>query len=128
MRKQAESWLKSAQDDLLVIKEIINNNQLTHIIAFHAQQAIEKSLKAVLEENTEEVPRIHNLITLKNIADQYIELVIDNDYFDQINELYIDSRYPTDFGYLPDGKPTVDEAVRFKETAESVYDQIKKKI
>ncbi len=125
MKKQAEAWLISAQDDLITIKEIIENHQLTHIVAYHAQQAIEKSLKAILEAIEEEVPRIHNLITLKGIIDQHVELVVEIDIFDQINELYVDSRYPTDLGYLPDGKPSVEEAVAFRKAAEDIYEQVK---
>ena len=64
MKKQAESWLRAAQDDLRVIKQILDDENLTHMVAFHSQQAIEKSIKAVLEQTEEEVPRIHNIIKL----------------------------------------------------------------
>jgi len=60
MKKQTEYWLNSAWDDLCVIQEIIRNETLTHMVAFHAQQAIEKSMKAVLEEKESNVPKIHN--------------------------------------------------------------------
>ena len=59
MKKQAENWLKSAKDDLILIEEIINNDLLTHMVAFHSQQAIEKSFKAILEEKEAKVPKIH---------------------------------------------------------------------
>ena len=35
---------------------------LSHIVAFHAQQCVEKVFKAVLEEHKIEVPRIHSLV------------------------------------------------------------------
>jgi len=35
------------------------------MVAFHSQQAIEKSIKAILEEKETKVPKIHNIITLK---------------------------------------------------------------
>ncbi len=66
MKKQAESWLSAAKDDLDVIKEIIGNEHLTNMVAFHAQQAIEKSFKAVLEEKTAIVPRVHSIILLRS--------------------------------------------------------------
>ncbi|MDD5373623.1 MAG: HEPN domain-containing protein [Sulfurimonas sp.] len=50
MRAFTKEWLKAANDDLLTINEIINNNFLTHIVAFHAQQSVEKTLKALLED------------------------------------------------------------------------------
>ena len=37
---------------------------LSHIVAFHAQQSIEKVFKAILEEHNMEMPKIHNLVTL----------------------------------------------------------------
>jgi hypothetical protein len=35
------------------------NEHLTNMVAFHSQQAIEKSIKAVLEEKENHVPRMH---------------------------------------------------------------------
>ncbi len=121
MKRQAEIWMDSASDDLLVIKEIIRNHGLTHMVAFHAQQAVEKSFKAVLEENEEEVPRTHNLISLKGRTEKYISIKIERDCFDRLNELYIDSRYPADTGLLPDGKPPPQTASDFFRTAETIY-------
>ena len=119
MKKQAESWVTAAYDDLLVIIEILDNENLTHMVAFHSQQAIEKSLKAVLEEEDSEVLRTHNILVLREKVERYINLQIDQEIFDEINELYIDSRYPTDLGLLPDGKPT-------KKVANKIYNEIKK--
>ena len=53
----SHEWLKSAADDLLLIKEIIDNPFLTHLSAFHAQQSIEKSFKALLEFHQLSVPK-----------------------------------------------------------------------
>ena len=128
MKKQAEAWLKSAKDDLLTINEIIGNNQLTHVVAYHSQQAIEKCLKAIIEAIGEEVPRIHNLITLKGIIDKHVKLDIKIDTLAEINELYVDSRYPTDLGYLPDGKPSIDDAIAFRKSAEDVYRQVRREL
>jgi hypothetical protein len=36
MRKATEDWLVSAQGDLETIDELIDNPQLTHVVAFHA--------------------------------------------------------------------------------------------
>ena len=43
MKKQAKGWLDSAKDDLLLIGEINDSDNLTHMVAFHSQQVIEKS-------------------------------------------------------------------------------------
>jgi HEPN domain-containing protein len=41
MKKITSEWLKAASYDLLLIEEIKSKETLTHIAAFHAQQAIE---------------------------------------------------------------------------------------
>jgi len=125
MKRQAEYWLDSAQDDLILIEEIIENEHLTHMTAFHAQQAIEKSIKAILEEKESHVPKIHNIITLEGHVEKYIKLDFDQDIFDQLNEVYIDSRYPTDLGLLPDGKPPREIAEKFFSMATEIHTAIK---
>jgi len=50
MKKTTDGWFNSAESDLLLIQEITLNEDLTHLSAFHAHQAIEKSFKAVIEE------------------------------------------------------------------------------
>jgi HEPN domain-containing protein len=114
MRRQAEAWLDSARDDLGVVEEIINRDDLTHMVAFHCQQSIEKSFKAVLEEYEKTVPRVHDLITLRNQVEKYVRLKVESDLLNQLNELYIDARYPSDIGLLPGGKPP-------KELAQKMY-------
>ncbi len=124
MKRQTEHWLNTAEDDLILIEEIIHNEHLTHMVAFHFHQAIEKSIKAILEEKEDNVPRIHSIITLRGKIENYIELTVDQKIFDQINELYIDSRYPTDLGLLPDGKPSKEIAEKFFSMATEIYKNI----
>ena len=125
MKRQTEYWLESAKDDILLIEEIIRNEYLTHMVAFHSQQAIEKSIKAVLEEQESHVPRIHNIITLRGKIENYIKMDVDQDIFDQINELYIDARYLTELGLLPGGKPSRKVAEKFFNMATEIYETIK---
>jgi len=125
MKRQTEHWLDKAEEDLILVEEIIDNEYLTNMVAFHSQQAIEKSIKAVLEEKENHVPRIHNIITLKGKIENYIELAVDQEIFDQINELYIDSRYPTDLGLLPDGKPSKEIAEKFFGIATEIHKNIR---
>ncbi len=37
MKKQTKGWIKAAEYDLMLISEIIENEHLTHMIAFHSQ-------------------------------------------------------------------------------------------
>jgi len=50
MKETTEQWLTAAQDDLRVVARIASDDYLTHMVAFHSQQCIEKCCKAVIEE------------------------------------------------------------------------------
>lgn len=123
MKQITREWFKAAYDDILIIEEIIDKEHLSHLVAFHAQQAIEKSFKAVLEESTDYVPKVHQLERLSGLVGSCLELQFDeeNDFFEELDKLYIDARYPGDFGLLPQGKPSVEEAKKFYELAQSLY-------
>jgi HEPN domain-containing protein len=43
MKKATKEWFESAESDLLLIHEIHSNENLTHLVAFHAQQAVNKA-------------------------------------------------------------------------------------
>jgi HEPN domain-containing protein len=60
-----KEWLDAANDDLEVIVRIVDDMHLTHVVGFHAQQAFEKSFKAVLEEKDLYLGKVHDLIRLK---------------------------------------------------------------
>ena len=121
MKKRVEGWLSSANDDLKIINHSISDESLGNMIAFHCQQAIEKCFKSVLEAKEQEVLRSHNLILLREKISRFISYKIEQDDIDSLNELYIDSRYPTDFGLLPDGKPSPEDVKRFHKLALLIY-------
>jgi HEPN domain-containing protein len=60
MKKQVEAWIGFAEKDMLTISEIIENDNLTNIVTFHCQQAIEKYFKAFILENEKPLMKIHN--------------------------------------------------------------------
>ena len=124
MKKQADSWLQSAYSDLSVIEEIVEREDLSHMVAFHSQQVIEKCFKAVLEEFEIELQRTHNIIVLSNKVIDVLDITVDETLIKQLNDLYIDSRYPTDIGFLPDGKPTIEVAKRFYRYAKQIFNEI----
>lgn len=121
MKTITTSWLAAAQDDLTLIREILHNETLSHLVAFHSQQAIEKTFKAVLEEFDGFVPKMHNLETLLPKVIRHVALDIELELLEDLDKLYIDARYPGDFGLLPDGKPNVQEATAFNELALLIY-------
>jgi HEPN domain-containing protein len=50
MRATTRDWLTFAQKDLVNCERILDDEFLTNIVAFHAQQALEKGFKAIIEE------------------------------------------------------------------------------
>ena len=119
----ALEWLKSANDDLMLVSSIIENAELTHMVAFHCQQAVEKALKAALEFAGRDVPQKHDLLTLKDRVGGCVA-INNEDILELLNSLYIDARYPGSLGLLPDGKPTLAEAKEFFQFAQTVYGDI----
>ena len=123
-----QGWLDSATDDLNNIKHIITEESLTNIVAFHAQQSVEKSFKALLSHHGQDVPKQHSTLTLYGLIGDYIDIFINEELLSTFDDLYIESRYPGNFGLLPYGKPTLVDAKEFYELALDIYDYIKRKI
>jgi len=119
---QTKEWLKSAYSDLRSIKHIITDSFLTHVVAFHSQQAIEKSLKAIIENSSISIPKVHKLETLVNKIN--VELEVNPEILATLDLLYIESRYPGDMGLLPHGKPALEDAEEFYKTAQNIFNQI----
>ena len=123
MRAFTKEWLKVSRDDLLTIEEIIDNPHLTHIVAFHAQQCVEKSMKAIIEENEIDISKIHKLLKLYAKVSFALD-GLDEEIMSQLDGLYIESRYLGDMGLLPHGKPSLDDAKEFYAFAKSVFDKV----
>ncbi len=125
MRPLTNEWLNAANDDLLAMKLLMSNEHLTHIAAFHAQQCLEKTLKAILEENEIDISKTHKLHTLISL------IPVKNISFDErlialLDKLYIDARYPGDLGLLPDGKPQFEDVNEFFSLASYMYDEVRR--
>ncbi len=121
------AWITAARDDLAAMDLLISNPELTNVVSFHAQQAIEKSFKALIEHRGDMVPRKHDLLTL---YDQVKDVVgaIDLDTLDTLNNLYTESRYPGDLGLLPGGKPPLEKATSFAQFAKAIMGLIERAI
>lgn len=128
MKKVSEEWLKAARDDLGVMEKISSDEHLTHMVAFHAQQCIEKTLKAVVEEYAITALKIHNLERLFDLVRPMVKIDVDPILVEMLDKLYIDARYPGDLGLLPDGKPTMERSDKFFAFAKNVHETIKNQL
>jgi len=62
-----QDWLRHALSDLELASVARNSKILLEDLCFHAQQAAEKGLKAVLIANAIPFPRTHNIRTLLDL-------------------------------------------------------------
>lgn len=119
-----KNWLYRAREDIAVIKELQQSNTdgLTSTICFHAQQAVEKYLKAFLAFHDVDFPRTHDLDYLLMECQK-----IKHDAFDldlkELTEFGVSVRYPDDF-YIP----TTDESKEYSQIAIAISEIVEKLI
>jgi HEPN domain-containing protein len=101
---EAEIWRAHADKDLAAVRVLLNNG-LNGLAAFHAQQAVEKALKARLLARQGQLPRIHDLVVLgENSGLVFTEEEVN--WMEELNVLYTSARYPGGWGVLPGGQPS----------------------
>jgi HEPN domain-containing protein len=64
LRARAEGLLFKAHNDLLAARATVATEEALDTVCFHAQQAVEKSLKAVLAVHDVEYPYTHDVQSL----------------------------------------------------------------
>lgn len=129
MRKEAEAWLTISVEDLQAA-EILVERKLFRMACYHAQQCIEKIMKAVLADHEIDFPRTHNLLDLNNTIKTlgYPSLLTNEDAV-FLGSIYR-ARYPSEAGLLPLGEPQEQDAARALKTAREAaawLKEIKKK-
>ncbi|HET6401865.1 MAG TPA: HEPN domain-containing protein [Candidatus Kapabacteria bacterium] len=92
---EAKDWTRSAENDRLVIRnELLAEEKPWSMIAFHAQQAAEKYLKAFLIRNGERPLRTHDLGGLLKICTRFDDgLAGFAEDCDALTEFAVDARY-----------------------------------
>jgi len=123
-KELALEWLDSAEADLKTIERILDEVGLTHVVAFHAQQSVEKCLKALLELQNRPVPKEHSTIRLYGLVAEVLNVELDRDILTDLDDLYINARYPGELGLLPHGRPTLEDARQFYHFAADVYRKV----
>lgn len=128
MKQITRAWLNSASDDLDSIEQLLKKDHLTNVVAFHAQQAVEKTFKAVIEELEIGLIKTHDLTRLYQLVQPHTHITPHMDMLEQLNAVYTESQYPNEMGLLPHGKPTPKEASHFYIFANEIYTQIKSEL
>lgn len=111
MKRETEEWINIAEEDLQSAEHLLEAS-LFRMVCYHAQQTVEKILKAILTEHEIEFSRTHNILDLRNAAKvmgQEVPLADEEAIF--LNSIYR-VRYPAALGLLPAGEPTKEDAER----------------
>ncbi len=94
-RNLVEQWLIYAKSDLELARVDLPDSVLLETLCYHAQQAAEKSLKAILVYYSVSVPRTHNIGTLIDLLEEYIDIPESIGDVAILTEYAVSSRYPT---------------------------------
>lgn len=96
MNALTEEWVKKAEDDFrLTLREDRVKRQPNYdAICFHAQQCVEKYLKAFLQEHGQAFPKNHDLVNLLELA-----LPLDRDFDNQRPDMELLVRYAVIYRY-----------------------------
>jgi len=97
MQREVDSpaeWMRYAKSDLALAKATISDDVLFGNLCFHAQQAVEKSIKAVLIAKSIPFPRTHNIDTLIGLLPGDVPVPPDDAKVAELTEYAVTLRYP----------------------------------
>jgi HEPN domain-containing protein len=118
------NWLKRARSNLERAKMgKVTQGILYEDLCFDAQQAVEKSLKAILIKLNQSFPKTHSIgILLKLIEEAGVEIPKNINQAKLLTAYAVDSRYPGD--YEPVSKEEYEEALKIAEDVFKWLDNI----
>jgi HEPN domain-containing protein len=116
-----QAWTFFADKDMLAAETLVEKAELSGETVFHCQQAVEKYLKAFLTRNNISFRKTHDLeelyLKIKDIRDWNIDEI----KLERLNDLYIETRYPSNIGLFADGSiPMQEDARMFLAFAQSI--------
>lgn len=107
MKKDTEIWLTYAEENLKS-SELLLESSLFNPCLQNSQQAVEKFIKALLNENAVNLFKTHSIRELVGkLADIGINISISEDDIDLLDSIYLPSKYPL-ASVLPDYMPDED--------------------
>lgn len=101
MKNRTKTWLELATNDLALAEELLNKKSKVYYAAHFCHQAVEKLVKAIISERTDEVPHpthnfkiLLNQAKLKDIPEDKIKFIL------SLTPHYIGTKYPEDIAQL----------------------------
>ena len=113
-----DHWVEKAHYDLDTARVLLDAGRYLYVV-FCCQQAVEKALKAIIAQKTNELPpRLHNLPRLAEIAEVTLDPETET-FIGKLSGCYIQTRYPDEIAEL--GKSMTHEtAIRMYKDAREV--------
>jgi HEPN domain-containing protein len=106
----AHEWLTYARSDLLLADINPPEGVMLDALCYHAQQAAEKALKAILVAYEVDFPPTHNLAILRDLVEDACELPVSLQSVVELSVYAVSSRYPEDAESVMD-QAEVDAAI-----------------
>ncbi|NLF31149.1 MAG: HEPN domain-containing protein [Planctomycetes bacterium] len=107
--------------DLKAAGQLLNTEEpLSDVVGFHAQQAVEKLLKALLVYHGVEFEKVHTIRYLMDLCVKYAgELELLREHAEPLTRYAVQERYP-----LPGSEVTIEEAVSAVEAAHRIREVV----
>ena len=115
-----QEWVDKAEGDLLTARRELAATESANYdaVCFHAQQAAEKYLKALLQQRLIKFPKTHDLVELMELAVRIDPSWEDlRDRFDALDDFSVDIRYPGAFADKPAAREALDIAQEVRKRA-----------
>jgi len=118
-------WLEKAEDDWRLSHRLITDSEsYTEATAFHAQQAVEKYLKAFLTWQQVEFPKTHDIRRLLKLASTH-----DPSLTEELSNAADLTAYAVEYRYPGEYPPvTMEDAAGAVAVADRVRDQIRRRL
>lgn len=110
-------WLRYAGEDLRTAEMLLERSGIPRISCFHAQQAAEKSIKAIFVFMQVDFPFTHNLDRLRDLLPEGWAVKEDFPDLAELSEWAMEPRYPGDLR-----EATQEDAKAAVELARKVYE------
>ena len=125
-KKLIQQWFNKADNDFKTAKTLLDNSpELTDIITFHCQQAVEKYFKSYLIELDIMFKKTHNLIYLLDLMNEKIDVPEKlYEIAEDLNDYAVEIRYPREI----EGNPTKKEAEKAYQSALEAKNYISEKV
>lgn len=126
MKDMVEEWVKEAREELDMAAHLLQGEYFKGA-CYHAQQSVEKAMKASLFKKGWDLEKTHSAARLVAIGkDLRVKFPLSEDDILFVDSIYR-GRYPAEAGLLPLGTPTRDEAEKAVNLAKKLLKRVAKK-